>query len=295
MFCVENAVEIKEYYFFCSWGGSVLADCFHFLSGKAYRKDGWHIEAMACGLQYFPRYPCASLCVSQRVVMVFQFVAAGFCHSLKLVVGQLSQFAPRCLQCVVKPVAGIFHLINTENSLQTPFVKKLVVSHQRQPFDKRFYLFPNFREYRGVIRVVVSETMHLAAPIIVIVRLGKDEGIKRIDNLAVFNYYDADTAHRTSFVVGSFKIYGLYFFGFPISKYASTHKNSKNAPNRRVFCSYNEIIMRFEVEDKRAYSLIYIMSAFGCLYVHCDTRICTKNQGEIECLLRLPGQMCLLR
>lgn len=68
-----------------------------------------------------------------------------------------------------------------------------------------------------------------------------------------------------------------------------------NAPNRRVFCSYNEIIMRFEVEDKRAYSLIYIMSAFGCLYVHGDTRICTKNQGEIECLLRLPGQMCLLR
>lgn len=53
--------------------------------------------------------------------------------------------------------------------------------------------------------------------------------------------------------------------------------------------------MRFEVEDKRAYSLIYIMSAFGCLYVHGDTRICTKNQGEIECLLRLPGQMCLLR
>ena len=110
--------------------------------------------------------------------MVSQFVAAGFCHSLELVVGQLSQFAPRCLQCVVKPVAGISHLINTENSLQTPFVKKLVVSHQRQPFDKRFYLFPNFREYRGVIRVVVSETMHLAAPIIVIVRLGKDEGIK---------------------------------------------------------------------------------------------------------------------
>ena len=92
-----------------------------------------------------------------------------------------------------------------------------------------------------------------------------------------------------------FKIYGLYFFGFPISKYASTRKNSKNAPNRRVFCSYNEIIMRFEVEDKRAYSLIYIMYAFGCLYVHGDTRICTKNQGEIECLLRLPGQMCLLR
>lgn len=61
------------------------------------------------------------------------------------------------------------------------------------------------------------------------------------------------------------------------------------------FCSYNEIIMRFEVEDKRAYSLIYIMYAFGCLYVHGDTRICTKNQGEIECLLRLPGQMCLLR
>ena len=87
---------------------------------------------------------------------------------------------------------------------------------------------------------------------------------------------------------------GMFAIGIIIGSF-SPHTKALNAPNRRVFCSYNEIIMRFEVEDKRAYSLIYIMSAFGCLYVHDDTRICTKNQGEIECLLRLPGQMCLLR
>ncbi len=56
-------------------------------------------------------------------------------YSVQLVVGQITELAASDGEGVVKLIVGVVHLINTENSLQTPFIKWLVVGHKRQSLD----------------------------------------------------------------------------------------------------------------------------------------------------------------
>jgi hypothetical protein len=126
---------------------------------------------------------------------------------VELVVGQILEIATRSAQGVVELVVRIIHLIDTEHGFQTAFVEGLVVGHEGQTFDKWFYLCPHLGKYGGFLSIFTAETMHLAAPIVIVVGLWLYERIEGIDNLAV---PDNDNAHRTNgatLVVGCFEIY----------------------------------------------------------------------------------------
>ena len=72
------------------------------------------------------------------------------------------------------------------------FVERLVVCHEGQALDERFYLRPHLRENRCVVGVGTAESVHLRAPVVVVVRLGLDERVERIYDLAVT---DNDYSH----------------------------------------------------------------------------------------------------
>ena len=52
----------------------------------------------------------------------------------------------RCHASAVELIVGIVHLIDAEDSLQTTFIKSLVVSYEREPGYLGFYLLPYDRE-----------------------------------------------------------------------------------------------------------------------------------------------------
>ena len=54
------------------------------------------------------------------------------------------------------------------------------MSHQWKAFYQWFNLFPYFGKYRSFIRVFMTKTMYLAAPIIIIVRFWLDERVVTI-------------------------------------------------------------------------------------------------------------------
>ena len=89
----------------------------------------------------------------------------------------------------VKLIVGIVHLVDAEDSLQATLVKCLVVSDQWQSLYERLYLLPYFGKYRCILRVFSTQTMHLAAPVIIILRLGLDEGIELIHYLPIPHYH----------------------------------------------------------------------------------------------------------
>ena len=94
----------------------------------------------------------------------------------------------------MKFIVGIVHPIYAENGLQATFVERLVVRHEWQAFYEWGYTFPDLREYRGAVCVLETQAMHLAAPVIVILRLRPDEGIERTDYLSTSHYYYANGA-----------------------------------------------------------------------------------------------------
>ena len=69
------------------------------------------------------------------------------------------------------------------------------MSHQWKAFYQWFNLCPYFGKNRSFIRVFMTKTMYLAAPIIIIVRFWLDERVEGIYYLTIS--YDGDT-NRTN-------------------------------------------------------------------------------------------------
>ena len=113
----------------------------------------------------------------------------------------------RCRQRVIEFIVRIVHLIDAEHLFETAFIKRAVVGDQRQPLDKRFYLFPNEGKDERILGVLRSQPVHLSAEPLVILRLGMDQAVEPVHDLSVAydNYADAADAART--FVGRLEIY----------------------------------------------------------------------------------------
>ena len=65
------------------------------------------------------------------MVVVLQLVATFGGYSVQLVVGQITELAAGGCKRVVELIIRVVHLIYTEYSFQTTFIKRLVVCHKR--------------------------------------------------------------------------------------------------------------------------------------------------------------------
>ena len=95
----------------------------------------------------------------------------------------------RCHASAVELIVGIVHLIDAEDSLQATFIKSLVVSYEREPGYLGFYLLPYDREDWSFFSIRGTQTMHLTAPVVVILRFGLDERVELVYYLSA-TYYD---------------------------------------------------------------------------------------------------------
>ena len=140
--------------------------------------------------------------------MVREIVPAGSGDGLKLVVRESRSIKPsRSRERVMELIVRIVHLIDPEHLLETAFIKGTVVSDQRQPLDKRFYLLPNIGKDRSVIRVLRAKAVYLSAEPLVVLRLRMDQTVEPVHNLsATYDDY-AYTADAAGALVGRLEIY----------------------------------------------------------------------------------------
>ena len=103
----------------------------------------------------------------------------------------------RCHASAVELIVGIVHLIDAEDSLQTTFIKSLVVSYEREPGYLGFYLLPYVREDRSLFRISGAEAVHLTEPVVVILRFGLDERVELVYYLSATYYDNAYRAYRS--------------------------------------------------------------------------------------------------
>ena len=61
--------------------------------------------------------------------------------------------------------------------------------HKGKAINQRLYLFPHLRKYRCIFCVLTSQTMHLAAPIIIIVGFWLNQRVELIHNLTITHYH----------------------------------------------------------------------------------------------------------
>ena len=126
---------------------------------------------------------------------------------MELVVLQIAEGSSRGCQRVVKLIIGVIHVINTEYGLQTAFIKRSVVGHKGQTFYQRLYLSPYFWKNWCIVSIFMTKTMHLATPVVIIVRLWLDKRVERIDYLTTTNNDNSNRAYATALIVCRFKIY----------------------------------------------------------------------------------------
>ena len=157
--------------------------------------------------QYLPSYPCTGFGIGKGVVVVLKTVTAFGGYGVQLVVGEMAECSSGGAERVVELIVGVVHAIDTKDGFKTAFVKRFVVGYKGQALDKRLYLCPYLREDRGIVRVLLTQAMHLRTPVVVIVGLWLYEGIERIYYLTIAHYDDANRADRTALVVCRLKIY----------------------------------------------------------------------------------------
>ena len=87
----------------------------------------------------------------------------------------MAKHSARDAKGVIKLVVGVFHLIATENCLESTLIEGTVVSNEGQPLNHRFYLRPNFREEWGRVCIVTTQSVNLRAPVVIVVRLRLNE------------------------------------------------------------------------------------------------------------------------
>lgn len=142
------------------------------------------------------------------MMMVFKDITTLSGYGVELMITQIREYSPRDTKGIIELIVRIIHLIYTKDGFQATLIKGPVVSDQRQPLYQRLYLCPNLWEHGCIVRVFMAESVHLTAPIIIIVRLGLDERIERIHYLAITNNDDTNRTDAAPLVVCRFKIYG---------------------------------------------------------------------------------------
>ena len=145
--------------------------------------------------------------VGEGVVMVGEVVAADGGDGLELVVRKgIAKPSPGGSEGVIERVAGIIHLIETENGLEASFVEAAVVGDQRKPFDARSNLFPDIGKYGRIHCILFGQAVNLLAKPLIVFGFGVDEAVEPVHDLSVADNDDADAAHAGRAFVRRFKI-----------------------------------------------------------------------------------------
>ena len=130
------------------------------------------------------------------MVMIGEIVSAGSGNGLELMVGKpISEMTPRCGKSVNEDVTRVVHPVDLEDGLQAPLVKAAVMCHDGEVANHRCNLRPDIREYRGVIRILGTETMHLLAEPLIVLRFWVDERVEGIHYPSAPNEDHANTAN----------------------------------------------------------------------------------------------------
>ena len=136
-------------------------------------------------LQDFQGNLRARLGIGQRVVVVFEFEAAGGGDGVQLMVGQAAaEGAARGPTGAVEGITGPGHAVQFEDGPQAAFVEGRVVGHERQPLDTGFDIAPLRREIGGISRIFIAQTVDGRREMAVKIGTGTDQAVKRIDHLA---------------------------------------------------------------------------------------------------------------
>ena len=139
-------------------------------------------------------------------MVVLHAEAAGLGDGLELVVRQGGELATGDTKGVEELIVGIVHPIDAKDGLEATLVEGSVVGHKGQTLYQRLYLCPDFREDGGIFCVSPAKAMDLRTPVVVVVRLGLNEGVEGIDYLSVTNDNDTNRADAAALVVGGLKI-----------------------------------------------------------------------------------------
>lgn len=159
-------------------------------------------------LQQLQRYSGTCLGIGKSVMVFCQVVSAISRHSVQLMVGQHALELPaRRAACAIELIFRIVHDIFLKHRPQTALVKLTVVSHQRQPLDKRLYLAPHIWKFRCVSHILQCQPMHPCVPIREEVGMRINKAVELVGNLSVSHHNHSHAAHTAVALVGCLKIY----------------------------------------------------------------------------------------
>ena len=133
-------------------------------------------------------------------------------NGLQPVVRQVGIEAAREAAGTMEAVGGISEVERLVRRLEATLVEDTVVRDERQPLDAAGDEGPCGAEIGCVGGVALRQAVHLRRTVGVIVRIGADELINRVDNLPALDQHDADAANAAPLAVGGLKIDGCKRF-----------------------------------------------------------------------------------
>ena len=143
--------------------------------------------------------------------MVFEIIAATGGDDVEVVVSA-GPHSARGDERAVERIVGIVQAIHAEDGFQTVFVESLVVGDKWQALNHGLYLFPYVREDGRVLRVFLTEAVDAGATPVVIVGLGMDERVERVDDFSVSHDHHTYGADAGALEVGGLKVYSSKVF-----------------------------------------------------------------------------------
>ncbi len=91
---------------------------------------------------------------------------------------------------VVENIIGIIHPVHAEGGFETALVKGGVMGNKGKISNDGHYLFPDFRKYWCVFRVLLAQAVNAFAEPLIVFRLRMDEAVEGVGNYSVpYNYH----------------------------------------------------------------------------------------------------------
>ena len=142
------------------------------------------------------------------VVVVMELVATEGSDGVEAMVRSIREGTSRSNERASEVVVGIVHTVAAHDGTEAAPVKSLVVRHERESRNERFYLVPDSRKHGRFLRVGTCEAVHPGVPVEVVVGLGLDERVEASSLVAAAHDDEADAADAGAFGVGGLEVYG---------------------------------------------------------------------------------------
>ena len=151
-------------------------------------------------------------------MVVEEGVAAGGGDGVELMVGKAAaEVAAGGGEGIEESVAGITESVGIEYGFETAFVEAGIVGYEgdiggetvgfKGGQDAVFYLVPDIREERGVLRVIGAQAVDLLAEPGVVVRVRVNEAVEGVHHFPIAHDDDAHGANAAGAAVDGFEIY----------------------------------------------------------------------------------------